>query len=267
MASPPRHASRGPAESRWPKVLPPLSPEQQRVSDAFVRQWHVELANRSRYGAIERFNHQFPVKHSRRGFRTTLEIGAGLGEHLHYETLTPEQEAGYYANEFRPNMAAEIRRAHPRIKVVLSDCQQPFEFPDGFFDRVIAVHVLEHLPNLPATIREAYRLLRKPDTGAERGAPGQLLAVIPCEGSPAYVMARRISAQRIFEKTYKMPYDFFIKREHINLPWEIQAELAPYFEVERTRYFPLPFLPFVMPNLVMGLSLRPRPAPIAAPGR
>jgi SAM-dependent methyltransferase len=267
MASHLPHALGKSFGSKWPKVLPALSPEQQRVSDAFMRQWHVELAGRARYGAIEKFNHRFPVRHSRPGFRTTLELGAGLGEHLHYEVLTPEQEAGYYANEFRENMAAEIRKAHPRVKVVASDCQHPFDFPGGFFDRVIAVHVLEHLPNLPATIREAYRLLRKPDTGANGGTPGQFLVVIPCEGSPAYVLARRISAQRIFEKTYKMPYDFFIRREHINVPSEIKAELAPYFEVERTSYFPFPFLPFVMPNLVMGLSLRPRQEPLSATGR
>jgi hypothetical protein len=64
-----------------------------------------------------------------------------------------------------------------------------------------------------------------------------------------------------------MPYDFFIRREHINVPSEIKAELAPYFEVERTSYFPFPFLPFVMPNLVMGLSLRPRQEPLSATGR
>jgi hypothetical protein len=32
-------------------------------------------------------------------------------------------------------------------------------FFDGFFDRVIAVHVLAHLPKLPAAIRETCRLL------------------------------------------------------------------------------------------------------------
>jgi SAM-dependent methyltransferase len=260
-------AARAASGSKWPKTLAPLSPEQQRVSDAFVQQWHVELAGRTRYGAIEQFNHQFPVRHSRPGFRTTLELGAGLGEHLRHEVLTPDQEAGYYANEFRENMAAEIRKAHPRVKVVLSDCQQPFDFPDGFFDRVIAVHVLEHLPNLPATIREAYRLLRKPDRRGTDGAGGQFLVVIPCEGSPAYSLARRISAQRIFEKTYKMPYDFFIKREHINLPAEIRAELAPYFEAERPRYFPLRFLPFSAANLVIGLSLRPRQEPLSPSAR
>ena len=32
---------------------------------------------------------------------------------------------------------------------------------DGYFDRILAVHVLEHLPNLPAAIRECYRLCNK----------------------------------------------------------------------------------------------------------
>ncbi|MBC7365484.1 MAG: class I SAM-dependent methyltransferase [Undibacterium sp.] len=240
--------------AKWPKILPPLSPEHKRISDAFMQQWHVELAGRSRYGALERFNHNFPVKHSRPGFKTTLEIGAGLGEHLHYETLTPEQETGYYANEFRENMAAEIRRKYPRVNTVLGDCQQRFDFADGFFDRFIAVHVMEHLPNLPATIREAYRLLNK-----ERG---QLLIVIPCEGAPAYSLARKISAQHMFEKTYGISYDIFIKREHLNVPAEILAELDPYFTIEKKSFFPLPFLPFVFNNLIIGLSLVPRLKPL-----
>ena len=95
---------------RWPKVLPDLTPEQKVRSDAFMRLWHEELAGRSRYGAVENFNHIFPVKYSPPGFKTTIEIGAGLGEHLEYEKLTPEQEQNYYCNEYRENMAAEIRR-------------------------------------------------------------------------------------------------------------------------------------------------------------
>lgn len=243
--------------TKWPKVLPPLTPEQQRISNDFMQKWHVELAGRSRYGALEKFNHNFPVKYSRPGFKTTLEIGAGLGEHLDYETLTPEQEAGYYANEFRENMAAEIRQRFPRVKTVISDCQKHFDFPDGFFDRVIAVHVLEHLPNLPATIREAYRLLDKKD--------GRLLIVIPCEGSPAYTLARKISAERVYRKAYGGSYKWFYSREHINLPHEILGELDPYFTVEARSFFPLPFLPFVFNNLVIGLSLVPRPAPLPLP--
>lgn len=232
----------------WPKTLPPLSEEQERIYDDFVKHWH-ELLPR-RYGIVERFNHSFPVHNSRPGFERTLEIGAGLGEHIHHERLTPKQEREYYALELRENMAEQIRADHPRVRVIVGDCQARLDFPDCHFDRYIAVHVLEHLTDLPACVREAWRLLDKDG--------GQLLAVIPCEGSPAYSLARRVSAQRLFERTYGMPYGPFIAREHINLPNEILAELRRCFTVERRRFFPLPFLPAVAANLCIGLALRPR---------
>jgi len=239
--------------AKWPKVLPPMTPEQQRISDAFMKLWHQELP--SRFGIVEVFNHSFPVKHSRPGFRRTIEIGAGLGEHLHHERLTPEQERSYFAVELRENMAAEIRRRFPNVNAITGDCQARLDFPDSSFDRYIAVHVLEHLPNLPACIREAHRLLDK-----ERG---QMLVVIPCEGSPAYSLARKISAERVYNRHFKGGYGWLISREHINRPHEILAELDPYFAVERKVLFPLPFLPFVFNNLCIGLALRPRPVPLA----
>ncbi len=239
--------------AKWPKILPPLTPEQQRINDDFMKRWHEVLPNK--YGMIEKFNHSFPAKYSRPGFLRTLEIGAGLGEHINYETLTPEQETSYYALELRENMCAKIREHFPRVQALVGDCQATLPFADGYFDRYIAVHVLEHLPNLPACLREAHRVLDK--------RKGQMLVVIPCEGSPAYSLARKISAQRIFEKTYNMPYKVFIGREHINVPREILAELHPYFTIEARSFFPLPFLPFVFNNLCIGLSLKPRLVPLS----
>ena len=60
---------------KWPKVLPPLTPEQKIRSDEFMKLWHEVLASKPRYGLIERFNHNFPVRHSPADFRTTLEVG------------------------------------------------------------------------------------------------------------------------------------------------------------------------------------------------
>ena len=238
--------------TKWPKVLPPLTEEQRRISDEFMKLWHQQLP--SRFGIVERFNHSFPVKHSRPGFRASIEIGAGLGEHLHYERLTPEQEANYYAVELRENMAAEIRRSFPKVRAITGDCQARLDFPDGHFDRYIAVHVLEHLPNLPACIAEAYRLLDK--------QRGQMLVVIPCEGSPAYSLARKISAERVYNRHFKGGYTWLISREHINRPHEVLAELDPYFVVREKVFFPLPFLPLVFNNLCIGLALSPRPVPL-----
>jgi SAM-dependent methyltransferase len=240
--------------AKWPKVQPLLTEEQKQRSDAFMKAWHVELAGRERYRLIEKFNHSFPIEHSPLGFKTTLEIGAGLGEHLKHETLTPEQERGYYCNEMRDNMAAEIRRRFPNVQTVVGDCQQPLDFPDGTFDRYIAIHVLEHLPDLPAAIREAWRLLNK--------QTGRMLVVIPTEGTLAYGLARKVSAERMWKRLFAVPYAELYKREHINLVPEILEELDPYFTIEAQSYFPLR-VPLQFCNLVIGLALVPRAQPLA----
>ncbi|MDD2762724.1 MAG: class I SAM-dependent methyltransferase [Opitutaceae bacterium] len=234
---------------KWPKTLPPLTPEQKRISDDFMKLWHEVLPRR--FALVESFNHNFPVKYSPPDFKTSLEIGAGLGEHLHHEKLTREQEENYHALELRENMAAGIRKNFPRVQAIVGDCQTRLDFPDGFFDRVIAVHVLEHLPNLPAAIREAHRLVNK--------ETGRFLVVIPTEGSPAYTMARKISAERVYKRRYGGDYSWFYKREHINFPHEILEELAPWFTTEARSFFPLR-IPFIWCNLCIGLALRPRPA-------
>jgi SAM-dependent methyltransferase len=235
------------SQTRWPKTFPPLTAEQERIRDDFVHAWHERLPNK--YGVIERFNHGYVVEHAPASFVRTLEIGAGLGEHLSYERLTPEQRRNYVAVELRPGMAAEISRAHPECQVVVGDCQQRLDFEPGAFDRVLAVHVLEHLPDLPAAVREMHRLC-KPDSG-------RFQVVIPCEGGLAYSLARRISAQRYFERRYKMPYQWFIEREHINLPREIFGILDELFTVEHRSFFPLR-IPSIELNLAIGLTLRPR---------
>lgn len=231
----------------WPKPVEPLSEEDQRISDDFMNYWLTVLPNK--YGAIESFNHGFPAGVRPEGFLRTMEIGAGRCEHLAYEKLTREQRSEYYAVEFRANIAEAIRKRFPEIKVVEGDCQKRLDYPDGHFDRILAIHVLEHLPNLPAALKEAHRLL-DPEKGV-------LVFVIPCIGEGAYRFAQKISAARLFEKRYNRPYSWFIDREHINPPDEVFAEVEKYFHVEKTRYFPT-FLPVLHLNFCLGAVARPR---------
>ena len=233
---------------KWPKYIPPLTPEQQEISNDFMKYWHKLLPRH--FSIVERFNHGYPVWHAPPNFKTTLEIGAGLGEHIIHEPLTEEQTRNYHTLELRENMSRQIKIRFPKVQAVTGDCQQRLDgFPDGYFDRILAIHVLEHLPNLPAAIREAYRLCNK--------KTGVFSVVIPCEGSPAYTLARRISAQRVFERRYKQSYQWFIGREHINRPHEIMEELKPYFATAQRSFFPL-LLPATACNLCIGLTLRPR---------
>jgi SAM-dependent methyltransferase len=221
-----------------------LTAEQERIRDDFMHAWHEELPKK--YGVIEKFNHGYVVKHAPRDFVRTLEIGAGIGEHLAYERLSDEQRRNYVCVELRAQMAAEIAKRHPEVQTRVGDCQQPLDFADGYFDRVLAVHVLEHLPNLPAAVREMRRL-----------CSGVAQVVIPAEGGLAYGLARRISAQRFFERRYKMPYRWLIEREHINRPAEIFEELGAHFTVTHRSFFPL-LIPFVHANLAIGITLRPK---------
>lgn len=232
--------------SKWPKVLPPLDLKSQQINDDFMRYWHEVFSTKLRF--VDRWNHRYVVKHGPKAFTRTLEIGAGLGEHIAWEKLNPKQESEYVAIELRESMAQKIRARFPRITVVVADVQEGLCFADNYFDRVVAVHVLEHLPNLPVAIREIHRVCTRDAT---------LSVVIPCEGSTATTIARRISAQRLYERRYGCPYELFIRREHINLPHEIAEELSPFFESTHRSFFPLP-LPMVRCNLFIGMTLRPR---------
>lgn len=232
---------------KWPKILPPLTPEQQWISDDFMKHWHEVLP--ARYGMVNRFNHTYPVRHAPAGFLRTLEVGAGDGEHLAYEQLSPEQLRNYTAIDLRGNMIESLRSRFPDVSAVVADCQKRMPFADGWFDRIIAIHVLEHLPDLPAAVAEMRRVCH-PDRGS-------LSVVIPCEGGMAYGLARRISAQRVFETRYRQPYRWLISREHINRPYEIFEELLRHFVIEERTYWPIP-LPLEACNLCIGATLKPR---------
>ena len=232
--------------SKWPKFRPPLSTEQQRISDDFMKYWLSVLPQR--FPLIERFNHGYAVKASPNSFRTTLEIGAGSGEHLLYEKLSPEQQKGYYALDFRDNMCRQIHERFPTVHVVAADCQKPLPFPDNSFDRILAIHVLEHLPDLPSAIREVHRACK---------TTGTFIVVIPCEGGWLYGLARRISAQRIFERRYRQSYRWFIEHEHVNNAHEIIEELRSHFQIDEQSYYPMP-LSVEWCNLSIGLKLTPK---------
>jgi SAM-dependent methyltransferase len=234
-------------KGKWPKTFPPLSPEKAAINDDFVRYWHEVLPRR--YGIVDEFNQNYVVKTAPKGFVRTLEIGAGNGEHLKYEQLDQLQRKNYYAVDIRENMVAEFRKQFPDIHAFVADCQMRMNFEDGYFDRILAIHVLEHLPNLPAAVREMHRLCDK--------RRGLLSIVIPCEGSLAYSVARKLSAKRIFEARYKQNYRWFIEREHLSQPSEIFEELSSHFELTSSMYFPIP-LKMEFCNLCIGATFTPK---------
>jgi len=228
--------------SKWPKTPPALTAEQERIKDDWMKYWLGILPKR--HGAVLRFSHAYPGGRAREG-QCVLDIGAGLGEHLEWE-VAPAAE--YHAIELRPEIAEELRRRHPRVRVVVGDCQRSIPYPDASFDRVVAIHVLEHLPDLPAALKEIRRTLRP---------GGELDVVIPCEGGLAYRIGRYFTSRRLFEQRYDMSYDLCIQSDHVNRADEILDELGSRFEVRDAAYFPFR-IPSVTLNVAIGLVLEPR---------
>jgi SAM-dependent methyltransferase len=232
-------------EAKWPKQLVSLSSEEEDARNRFVKLWHEVLPKR--FAAIEQFNHSFPIRSKTKTGERILEIGAGLGEHIQHEPSDWEQ---YVCVELRPEMAAGIRERFPNVDVVVRDCQEELPFEDGYFDRVLAIHVLEHLTNLPAAIKQIRRVLK---------IDGRLGVCIPCEGGMAYQLARNVSAKRLFNKNFPgLDYEkVVVANEHVNVPMEIVHQLLEHFLINEKSFFPLR-VPLININLCIGLSLSPK---------
>jgi SAM-dependent methyltransferase len=176
----------------------------------------------ARPGALEQFNHRYVVEHAPKDFLRTLEIGAGAGEHIIHEDLTPEQERHYHALELDAGRAEQIRTRFPGVQVGTGDCQQRLDFVTGDFDRIIAIRVLEFLPDLPAAVREMRRLC-----DPHRG----VVSVVISRGGECEPMHR---------------------------PREIFHELHQCFEVVHSHFFPLGIHSVAL-SLSIGLTMKPKP--------
>lgn len=203
--------------------------------------WHQELPNK--YAAIEKFNHGYPANLPVKLGTKTLEVGAGIGGHLGYEDLKNQE---YHCLEYREEFCTELKKAVPPEQVHCGDIQKRQPWSDQFFDRIVSIHVLEHLPDLPAALEEIARLLKD---------DGVFDIVIPCDGGLAYRFARSISSKRMFEKNFGIPFEPIIRAEHLSSYPEIHEELLRKFEVENRCFFPLR-IPSYQINLAVGFRLR-----------
>jgi SAM-dependent methyltransferase len=230
-------------ERAWPRTPPPLSDEQKRAREKFMMLWHEQLPRR--YFLVENFNHGYVAKLPIKAGSKTLEIGAGLGEHARFEDLTKQD---YYLLEYRKEFCEKLSQNYSKDHVIHASIQdrQP-QFTDQSFDRIVAIHVLEHLPDLPKALVEIKRLLKD---------DGVFDVVLPCEGLPLYSFARKLSSERLFRKSFRMDFTPIIQNEHLSTLREIMATLMPHFVIERRRWFPFSFLPQSAANLIVGMRLR-----------
>ena len=170
----------------------------------------------------------------------TLDMACGDGGHRPY-MWRPDRVVGIDIDQ--PSLE-QYRTRHPDASIVRGDCYR-MPFGDGVFDRVINVYNLEHLVHVDFALEEARRVLKD---------DGELLAAVPTEGGAAWVLGRRLSTARRYNRD---GFDYIRANaiDHCNCVWQIDKTLRRHFRVVRRRLFPCG-LPSYHLNLVATWALR-----------
>jgi phosphatidylethanolamine/phosphatidyl-N-methylethanolamine N-methyltransferase len=169
-------------------------------------------------------------------FPRVLEVGAGTGVHVGYVRHSYDE---YVMTDLNPPMLASAdRKATAAVLTEVQDATA-LTYEDESFDRVIAVHVLEHLPRPHEVLREWFRVLRP---------GGTMSIVLPCDPGAAWRLGRAVGARGKFVKQ-GIDYDYWMAREHINAINSLVSFLRYYFPRGRTERW----LPFRIPSMDLNL--------------
>jgi len=172
-------------------------------------------------------------------FGRVLEVGAGTGEHLAFVRHTFEE---YILTDLDPKTLEVAERKvavrhddRVRFETQTGDC---LSYPDNSFDRLVAVHVLEHIYKPHLAIKEWYRVLKH---------GGVLSILIPTDPGLAWRLGRHLGPRKN-ASTQGLAYDYIMAREHVNSCNNLIAFLRHYFPDAKEAWWPSP-IPSIDLNL------------------
>ncbi|MCU0832478.1 MAG: class I SAM-dependent methyltransferase [Rhizobiaceae bacterium] len=178
-------------------------------------------------------------------FSTVLEVGAGHGEHA------PHVRHGYDRYIMTDWRADEMRRRWPadkcraaKIEIEAQDATR-LTHGDNSVDRLIASHVLEHLPEPHKVLREWSRVVK----------PGGIISIaLPCDPGFLWRFGRNFGPRRNNLANGNTHYDYWMAREHVNAIQNLWTMIDYYFPERREAWFPAMVKSFDM-NLVFVTHL------------
>ncbi len=172
-------------------------------------------------------------------FDRVLEIGAGTGEHFPFVRHNFNE---YILSDMNPKV---LDVAKKKLSGVLDERLQ-FEmqigsnlsYPDNSFDRVLAIHILEHIYQPHLALKEWYRVLK----------PGGVLTIlIPTDPGIAWRLGRHLGPRKN-ALAQGIAYDYIMAREHVNSCNNLIAILRYYFPKAKQAWWP-----FAVPLLDVNL--------------
>ena len=178
-------------------------------------------------------------------FSRVLEIGAGSGVHIRF---VRHQFDEYVMTDGAEDMVAQLQLAStelsdPRVTVATENACR-LSFGDHSFDRVIATHVLEHLPS-PQVVVEEWRRVVKPG--------GVLSIVLPCDPGFAWRLGR-VFGPRAAAQRRGIDYDYAMALEHVNAITNLIAILRHHFDNRKEYWWPS-LVPQSDINLIFAINI------------
>ena len=191
--------------------------------------------------AVMRASHRLAEKRFREQdyFANVLEIGAGTGEHIGFVRHGFDR---YVLNDLDAKTldVAEQKLSGQFADKLLFEEQSGDElsYSDNSFDRVIAAHVLEHIPQPHLAIKEWRRVVKN---------GGVLSILIPTDPGIAWRLGRKLGPRKN-AIAKGIAYDYVMAREHVNSCNNLIALLSHYFPEHTNAWWPFP-IPSIDLNL------------------
>lgn len=159
-----------------------------------------------------------------------LEVGAGSGHHFPYVKHSYKQYVMTDSSHAMLEIASQKYASQLSSGSLIIENQNAtaLTYPDHSFDRLIATHVLEHLPNPVNVLREWSRVVR---------ANGIISIVLPCDPGMLWRLGRHLGPRRNAMKL-GIAYDYLQAAEHINSIFNLVVFVRHHFDTVSELWYP-----------------------------
>lgn len=163
-------------------------------------------------------------------YSRVIEVGAGTGHHLPYVkhpfaqyvmTDGNDEMLGIATRKFSTELSNQSLVIEKQNAIAL-------DYPDNSFDRLIATHVLEHLPNPVNVLAEWNRVVR---------LGGVISIVLPCDPGMLWRLGRHFGPRRNASNV-GIAYDYLQAAEHVNSIFNLVVFIKHHFEYVTEQWYP-----------------------------
>jgi SAM-dependent methyltransferase len=174
----------------------------------------------------------FPAVFEDRQHKRVLDISAGVG--CAAKRIRENYTAELLCNDIDPTCLGILRKLGlPSVSFDIDDPEQPFPFPEGQFDAVIALATIEHLIYIEHFIKEVRRILSD---------DGYLYISAPNYNSLAYLPRLLLTGKTFHDplsKSSRERYEFYAHVRYFTYRSLLEL-VSSYDFVPDTVYLPLP---------------------------